>query len=326
MTTARKNLIDPASTPYYHCMARCVRQAFLCGKDSFSGKNCEHRRQWVEDRIQQLSSIFALEVCAYVVMSNHYHIVLYINRKQAGSWSTNEILTRWSSLFSGPMLVQRFLSGEPLREADRLRVDDFAEEYRCRLMDIGWFMRCLNEHLARKANKEDNCKGRFWEGRYKSQALLDEAALLTCMAYVDLNPVRAKMAKSPEISEYTSISKRMKCYSAPSGKKQPPKLKPFKEPGQNPDHALPYALSSYFELVDWSGRIIRQGKRVCINDNMPSILKRLDIQPDEWIKTMQWNNRFYRAVGTLASLKSYAEKVGKSWVHGQSTSALLFAG
>ncbi len=326
MTTARKNLIDPVCTPYYHCMARCVRQAFLCGKDSFSGKDCEHRRLWGEDRIQQLSSIFALEVCAYAVMSNHYHIVLYINRKQARSWSTNEILTRWSSLFSGPMLVQRFLSGEQLREADKLRVDEFAEEYRCRLMDIGWFMRCLNEHLARKANKEDNCKGRFWEGRYKSQALLDDAALLTCMAYVDLNPVRAKMAKSPETSEYTSISKRTKYYSAPSGKKQPAKLKPFKEPGQNPDHALPYALSSYFELVDWSGGIVRQGKRGCLNDNIPSILKFFDIPPDEWFKTMQWNNRFYRAVGTLASLKSYAEKMGKSWIHGQSTSALLFAG
>ena len=205
MTTARRSLIDPASTPYYHCMARCVRRAFLCGKDSFSGKNYEHRRQWVEDRLGQLVEIFALEVCAYAVMSNHYHVVLFINREQADSWSMKEILVRWTSLFSGPSLVQRFLSGETLGKAELLKVGEFAQKYRNRLLDISWFMRCLNEYLAREANKEDQCKGRFWEGRYKSQALLDEAALLTCMAYVDLNPIRARMAKTPETSDHTSI-------------------------------------------------------------------------------------------------------------------------
>jgi len=71
-------------------------------------------------------------------------------------------------------------------------------------------MQLLNQYIARQANIEDKVTGCFWESRFKSQALLDERALLTCMAYVDLNPIRAAMAKTPENSDYTSIQERIK--------------------------------------------------------------------------------------------------------------------
>ena len=324
MTTARRNLIDPASTPYYHCMARCVRRAFLCGRDDFSGKNYEHRRQWVIDRLNELAAVFAIEICAYAVMSNHYHVVLHIHREQADSWDTREVLQRWTQLFSGHLLVQRFLANDSLGKAELQRVEEFAEEYRSRLLDISWFMRCLNEHLAREANKEDGCKGRFWEGRYKSQALLDEAALLTCMAYVDLNPIRAKMAKTPETSDYTSIKERAGQARGDAARKQPDQLKPLRAQGQNPEVAIPFTLSSYLELVDWTGRIVRQDKRGSIPANTPPILERLNIDPDEWLKTMRWNNRFRKAVGKLAALKAYAEQIGQQWVQGVSCSQSLY--
>ena len=324
MTTARKNLINPDITPYYHCMARCVRRAFLCGKDKFSGKNYEHRRQWVVDRLKGLSSIFALEICAYAVMSNHYHVVLHVDKNRAKSWETKEILHRWTQLFSGPYLVQRYLAGDALDKAEIVRVEEYAAEYYSRLIDISWYMRCLNEHLARLANKEDNCKGRFWEGRYKSQALLDEAALLTCMAYVDLNPIRAKTATTPETSEHTSIKDRIEAYLGATGKKQRDYLKPLKAQGQNPEQAVPYPLSSYFLLVDWSGSIIQKGKGGRIGDDAPPIIERLGIDPNEWLATMNRGNSFRCAVGRLASLKDYAKRTGKRWIHGMAASNYLY--
>uniref|UniRef100_UPI002148D659 transposase n=1 Tax=Endozoicomonas sp. SESOKO4 TaxID=2828745 RepID=UPI002148D659 len=311
MTQARSSLIDSGSTPYYHCMSRCVRRAYLCGEDHQTGRNFEHRRQWVVDRIQVLVSIFAIEVCAYAVMSNHYHLVLHINTSEVESWNRDEILRRWTALFTGPLLIQRYMSNDTLSRSELSRIDEYVAEYRSRLKNISWFMRCLNEYLAREANKEDGCKGRFWEGRFKSQALLDESALLTCMAYVDLNPVRAKLASTSEQSDYTSIQKRIEKATEATDCNQPFMLKPFQSQGQNTNKALPYILHDYLELVDWSGRALRTDKKGSIPESSPPILTRLEIDADEWLKTMSWNNRFYRAAGRLKAMKAYAISAGQ---------------
>ncbi|WP_252180394.1 transposase [Endozoicomonas sp. 4G] len=326
MTRARSSLIDPGSTPYYHCIARCVRRAYLCGKDHLTGKNYEHRRQWVVDKLRELVSIFSIEVCAYAVMSNHYHVVLRINQTPAREWSRDEILSRWTRLFTGPLLVQRYLAAEQLSHSELARVDEFVEEYRNRLTNISWFMRCLNEHLAREANQEDGCKGRFWEGRFKSQALLDEAALLTCMAYVDLNPIRAEVSETPEESDYTSIQERIEKLAGSDARKQPITLMPFRSQGQNPDKALPYILHDYLELVDWSGRAVRSDKKGAIPSDIPPILARLEIDSNEWLKTMRRNSRFYRAVGRLAAMRTFAQELGQQWVQGMIACSRLFYG
>ena len=200
MTRARKLQVSLADTPYYHLISRCVRKAFLCGKTK--NKSFENRRQWLVDRIEFLASTFAIDICAYAVMSNHYHLVIKVNSSR--DWSDKQVLSAWAGLYKLPMLSERFMKGE------LIVIDQLASEYRKRLMDLSWFMKCLNEHIAHMANREDNCTGCFWEGRFKSQALLDERALLTCMAYVDLNPIRAEMAKTPEDSDYTSIQARIK--------------------------------------------------------------------------------------------------------------------
>ncbi|MDY0164217.1 transposase [Desulfobotulus sp.] len=210
MTYPRSTLISLESTPWYHCVCRCVRRPFLCGKAKHSGIEFNHRRGWIAERIMELAAIFSIDVAAYSVMSNHYHIILRVDENRALSWSDHEVFTRWIQLFTGPDVVRRYLAQTgDLTHSDQHQLAELAGLYRNRLYDISWFMRMLNESVARKANQEEGISGRFWEGRFKSQALLDEKAILAAMAYVDLNPVRAGMAATPEDSEYTSIKERL---------------------------------------------------------------------------------------------------------------------
>src|SRR5918999_4058023 len=163
----RKSLICLADTPYYHVVARCVRRAWLWGYDAYAGKDYSHRKHWVTQRLRVLAGIFAIDLCAYAVMSNHYHLVLRVDRERGVRWSQEEIVQRWTRLFRAPPLITRWKAGSA-SAAERAIAEQLIERWRTRLMDISWYMRSLNEYLARRANAEDECTGRFWEGRFKS--------------------------------------------------------------------------------------------------------------------------------------------------------------
>jgi REP element-mobilizing transposase RayT len=319
MTRPRKALISLADTPYYHITSRCVRRAFLCGVDHYSGNSYEHRRQWIVDRIRLLSSLFAIDICAYAVMSNHYHLALKVCPEQLESLSEDDIMDRWCALFTGPLLVQNYRSGEDLKPFERAAVSDIIEVWRKRLADISWFMRCLNQPIARQANKEDGCTGKFWESRFNSQALKSEEALLSSMVYVDLNPVRADIAETPEASEYTSIRERLRAEfdqeSAIEDQTACGDMLDFRSPlkpllhfenhsSAKPQTGIPFDFKDYLELTDWTGRIIRSDKRGHIENSLPSILSRLQISPEQWrINSTQFEaihrGRFNREIPKL---------------------------
>ena len=176
-------------------------------------------------------------------------------------------------------------------------------------------MRCINEPFVRQTNKEDDCTERYWEGRYKSQALLDEKALAACMAYVDLNPIRAGMAESPEQSEYTSIqarSNQVKQITERDGETNTPSgLLPFAGyPHQDMPRGLPFRLKDYLELVDWTGRVILENKRGYIPEDQPPILERLQIDPKHWLyMTQHFESRFKGLVGSSHALKAACRKL-----------------
>jgi len=154
MTTAREKLISLEATSYYHIISRCVRRAFLCGHDRTTGQSFEHRKEWVIERMRELDKVFAID---YAIMSNHFHLVLRIDAEQAETWGDDELIRRWTVLFKRPVLIQRYQEGKCNSKAEKYAVNQLLKLWRTRLMDISWFMRCLNEYLARRANQEDQC-------------------------------------------------------------------------------------------------------------------------------------------------------------------------
>src|SRR5487761_2061610 len=209
----RRAIVATAEVGVYHCVARCVRRAFLCGKDAVTGRSFEHRKEWIRKRLEKLAGAFGIDVCGYTVMSNHLHVVLRIRPDLVQDWPEEEVAARWWKVFPQRFDVKGY-PVEPEPEDLQAIIQNSAKqaERRKRLASLSWFMRCLCEPIARQANREDDCTGRFWEGRFRSQALLDDAAILACSVYVDLNPVRAGVAKTPEESEYTSARDRIESW------------------------------------------------------------------------------------------------------------------
>ena len=315
MTLPRSQLISLESTPYYHCVTRCVRRAYLCGIDPDTGKDYQHRRKWIEDRIFYLADRFSIKVAAYSVMSNHYHIVLRINKEEAKKLTFVDIIERWHGMFNGNQLSQRYIEdSDSLTDVEKGVLIPIVEEWRKRLYDISWFMRCLNEDIARLANFEDKCTGRFWQGRFKSQALLDEKAITACMAYVDLNPIRAKISDDAKTSDFTSIKKRHEHRYSTEIKEETKELQqrvllPMKDDGHadiNDDKTLPFNLAEYVALLEWTRENIHKPQK---HDNKSLKIAGLKVTPKN-IKALaeEFERHFKSLVGTAKSYKQSYHK------------------
>jgi hypothetical protein len=211
MALPRSRYVKDGEEGVYHCFTRCVRRAFLYGVDPVSGKDFSHRKAWITDRLRHLAGFFAIDVCAYSVMQTHYHSILRTRPDIVATWSDHEVARRWLILFPRQNALKAKLSIE-----DQIRIlvsnPELVAKLRMRLCSLSWFMGQLNEFIARAANKEDEVKGRFFESRFKCQALLDVAAIASCMVYVDLNPIRAGAAATPEHSDFTSIQQRIRAW------------------------------------------------------------------------------------------------------------------
>lgn len=321
MTCPRNEIVNPEEQGVYHCYSRCVRRAFLCGYDALTGKNYDHRKQWVVDRLKTLSAVFFIEVLARAVMSNHNHLALRNRPDKQAEASDEEIARRWLTLFpkAGTLGVPREQDVTTLaRDKQRIKV------LRTRLTDISWFMRCLNERIARMANREDGVTGRFFEGRFKCTKLEDEASILACMVYVDLNEVRAKVADSPETSRFTSAYDRIEAKRQP-GRGEPDWLCPIKATKDGEGIFSDLDLDAYLNIVDFTGRQQAAGKKGSIPEHLSPILERLSIREQGWFEVSSaFDKHFYRLAGTVDSMRLAAEKAGRAWFRGLASARMAF--
>ncbi len=211
MATPRAQLVDHEIPLHYHLVSRCVRRSWLCGRDRKTGKNYNHRKTWLKDRLFHLAKYFAVAIDAYAIMDNHFHLVVYYDPMECQRWDDQELVYRWTEALP-PKTNGKLQDLEALKEIQRdllLNQPERLQQIRDTLGSLSAFMKHLKQPIAWKANREDNCTGHFFEGRFYSGALLSEDAVLAAMAYVDLNPVRAKIARTIAESRDCSIRDRL---------------------------------------------------------------------------------------------------------------------
>jgi hypothetical protein len=304
----------------------------------------------------------AVEIGGFAVMDNHLHVVARTRPDIVQDWSDEEVARRWWRLYP----KRRDENKQPAEPYDHelhtIKADAEAlEEKRKRLSSLSWLMRCLCEPIARRANKEDECSGQFFEGRFKCQKLLDEAAILACSVYVDLNPIRAGTAATPESSEHTSAYERIAGQqqrqaesrarrtgrkSRRTGQKQRVDsgayrdgwLCPISVEGDSKAVArrnshrrasnrglLSMSLTDYLRILDWTARQVRQDAPGTIPRDVASILTCLGLNAASWVDTVKNFGRwFHRAVGHTTLLADEASRAGKHWFQGLTNCATAF--
>jgi hypothetical protein len=285
-----------------------VRRAFLCGEDAVTGRSFHHRKRWLEARIVELANIFGVAVHAYAIMSNHFHLILETDPEAPLQWSDEEVAKRWLSLSarnddqnSPPDTRITALAAQP----ERLAV------LRQRLGSLSWYMRYLKEPIARQANREDECTGRFWEGRFRTQALLDDPAVLASMVYVDLNPIRAGIADTPEQSLHTSVRERTR------HARQQHDLNMLPVASSIRSRLSVITTAQYLDLVDWTGRALHPDKHGAIAEDMPPIITRLGLRRRQWcIQVPATESHYWRAIGQLEAMLESAKRTGRKWLRG----------
>ncbi|TVR44484.1 MAG: transposase [Planctomycetota bacterium] len=312
MRQARERQFDPQDPPWLHCISRCVRRAFLCGE------GFEHRKQWIERRLELLARHCAVAVGAYAVMSNHLHVVLRPRPQAAQGLSDEQVVRAWWALRENEDLdADGSRASDPQVRGilDGLLKDaGFIARWRARLGSVSWFMKSVKEPLSRLANREDDCTGAFWEGRFRSVPLLDRAAVTTCMAYVDLNPIRAGLAQRPEDSTFTSIKSRIAARQAAA---EHPWLTPVARVTASREGDSGLSLDEYLRLVDGVGRFCRSDKRGAIPSEVAGILQRLDgdLVPADWLHSMlRPQSLAGSALGKLGALAVEAQRRGMQWL------------
>ena len=342
---ARRKLFQPGRLATYHCWTRCVRRAFLFGKDPVTGQDYSHRRDWVLQRQKQMARLFAIEIEFFAIQINHLHLVLRTRPRIAQRLSRHEVVRRWLTITRLAKCMT-----DDLPEPDPKRVKALAgdkkkvEKMRKRLCDISWFMGILSENIARRANKEDNCKGRFFETRFKCRECTDENAVLLCGIYIDMSPSLAGEANSPRTARYPSAYARIEARSQRKNARHRADghlAELTLRPERQDERAMAYAsrtgrrasdlgvlslsLEDYLQLLEWSARLLKSGERKTMPKDLGAILDHLDVNHQAWLDTLSaYEESFCHVVGPPAAMAAAAERMEVRCLKGATASRRIF--
>ena len=211
---ARNQIVREGEIGVYHTWSRCVQRAYLCGDDPLTGVNYDYRRPWIQSLLEYQAGVFAVDIGNFAILSNHEHLICRTRPDLAAGWSDEEVAWRWK--LAWPEWRDDHWARDPTDEqvAEVLADPGKLAKARKALSSLSWFMARWKEPIARLANRETDHRGHFWEQRFGSRELVDEAAMLTCSAYVDLNQVKAREAGSLEDSRYSAIAARIRAWRA----------------------------------------------------------------------------------------------------------------
>jgi len=350
---ARREVVAKGEVGVYHCWNRCVQRALLCGNDPITGQDYDYRRDWVEQTEQLLARLFAVEVAFHAEMANHIHVILRSRPDLPQDWSDRAVVRRWLCITklkrNGADSIVDPTDAEITRELER---PGRVAELRRRLGDISWFMGALCECISRRCNADSGCSGAFWEHRFKCRSLADEAAILVCGTYVDLNMIRAREAATPERSRHTSAYNRIQGLQQRLGREGAASITDAPRPdgwlcelslqdglsveqrsaAESASHwrasdkgILSISLEKYLQLLDWTGRQIHANKRGAIPAHLAPILDRLGINRGLWLDAIasfdQW---FGRVVGSATAVTEAARHTGRRWLRGAAYCTQLF--
>jgi hypothetical protein len=321
--TPRQEVFSPDEIAIAHITNRVVRRCFLLGDDPLTGKNFDHRKVWIERLLERQAACFGIDLLCFSVMSNHLHLVLRSRPDVVKTWDDTEVARRWLMLCP----LRTCPDGSPeepsVCELNSIRHDPHKlQEIRHRLSDFSWWMRLLCQRIAQRANAQDQEQGKFWQARYRAVRIYDEASLLACAAYVDLNPIRAALAERLEDSDFTSVQRRIASLSAEqhhggaSAVDCPQHADRFLSPlpidearadGPGPAASkagfrcsdkgfLSMPLEEYLKLLDWTARRRAEGKRGVTPDEAPPILERLGLSADTWCELVENFGRLFHNV------------------------------
>ena len=322
--TAREEVFSPDEIAIVHTMNRVVRRCLLFGTDPATNISYDHRKGWIEALLERFAAHFGIDLIAYSILSNHFHLVLRNRPDVVATWDDTEVARRWLMICP----VRKHADGQPKEpketEINPIRNDpERLQEIRSRLSDISWWMRLLCQRIGMRANREDNATGKFFEARFKAVRLLDEAAVAACVAYVDLNPIRAALAETLEESPYTSVQRRIQSMQVKrdADRSLAPvfideRASSFLTGGVTLVHRcsnlgfLPMTAAEYIQLLDWTSRQAAPGKHGKTPENIPPVLTRLGIDTKIWCELAgNFGRLFYQVAGKPQTIDQQRSRV-----------------